>query len=231
LKRFEEFASMQQIGRLISSFCWVLFLLTVLTSSSFAGAPFPCIEAASSSHGNFLVIVERQFEPLEGTALRTKQVSFEVRKREQFVNAYQRMSAPVTFWSGPQWSVVLGAQDQTILRLYSCGLPLVTDDGEFLILLTVGPGPSGEPALRIYRRGDPRREDPDHGVIVKDVTLREIWPASKAAANDAGGWTDHSPEWFAGGTFDFSADNSQLIYKTQWGNIVRVELSDGTIRR
>jgi hypothetical protein len=56
-------------------------------------------------------------------------------------------------------------------------------------------------------------------------------PASKAAANDVGDWDDHSPEWFAGGTFDFSEDNSQLIYKNQWGDTMRIDLSQGTIRR
>ena len=97
---------------------------------------------------------------------------------------------------------------------------MITDDGEFLIVLNVH---ATDSALRIYRRrdhmGDPVREGPDHGVFIRDITLREIWPADKLA--DVQIVTDETPQWFAGGTFEFSTDLRLLIHKTRWGNTVR----------
>ena len=109
-------------------------------------------------------------------------------------------------------------------------MPLITDDGEFLILLHVGPALSGDTAvLQIYRRrDDPIREGPDHRVFIKDIALKEIWTPDKLAAN-TNFWTDHTPEWFAGGTFAFSSDYRRLIHQTRWGNTVRINLADGSL--
>jgi hypothetical protein len=115
-----------------------------------------------------------------------------------------------------------------------CPLPLITDDGEFLILVHVGPALSTDkgPVLRIFRRrehlGDPLREGPDHGVFIKDIALTEIWTPDQLAANPIF-WDDHTPEWFAGGTFEFSSDYRQLIHKTRWGNTVRINLANGSL--
>jgi hypothetical protein len=112
-------------------------------------------------------------------------------------------------------------------------LPLITDDGEFLILLHAGPTLSAErTVLEIYRRrdhpGDPIREGPDHGVFIKAIPLSEIWKPDVLAAN-VGAWDDETPQWFAGGTFEFSSDDRQLIHKTRWGNTVRISLTDGSV--
>ncbi len=86
--------------------------------------------------------------------------------------------------------------------------------------------------MQIYRKrdhlGDPIREGPDHGVFIREIAIDKIWPTDKLPANSAI-WTDHTPEWFAGGTFEFSADNRQLIHKTRWGNTVRINLFDGSM--
>jgi len=73
------------------------------------------------------------------------------------------------------------------------------------------------------------REGPDHGVFIKDITLREIWPADKFPNVQI--VTDETPQWFAGGTFEFSADCRLLIHKTRWGNTVRINLQDGSVSR
>jgi hypothetical protein len=110
-------------------------------------------------------------------------------------------------------------------------LSLITDDGEFLIVLNEY---ATDSALRIYRRrdhlGDPVREAPDHGVFIKSIALREIWPAHKLPNVQI--VTDESPQWFAGGTFEFSRYCRLLIHKTRWGNTVLIiygmDLPQGT---
>jgi hypothetical protein len=73
-------------------------------------------------------------------------------------------------------------------------------------------------------------EGPDHGVFIKDIALNEVWTPDKLAANSSI-WTEGTPEWFAGGTFEFSSDCLQLIHKTRWGNTVRINLQDGSLLR
>jgi hypothetical protein len=73
------------------------------------------------------------------------------------------------------------------------------------------------------------REGADHGVFIKDIALKEIWTPDRLAAHSRS-WTDEAPQWFAGGTFDFSSDHWQLLHKTRWGNIVRINLADGSLR-
>ena len=113
-----------------------------------------------------------------------------------------------------------------------CPVPLITDDGQFLILLHLGPALSEDAVLQIYR-WDHRYEPAigrtgHHGVLIKGIDLKEIWPPDKLAAN-TGTWDDHTPEWFAGGTFEFSSDSRKLIHETRWGNTVRVNLEDGSV--
>ena len=127
-----------------------LSLFLACGSSAIAGAIFPCPLATSSKNGNFLVLADRFVTGQQS-------VSLLVVRRERFINEYQRIVAPTTFWSGEPgwWNVVLDA-DGIDKALSSCPLPLITDDGEFLILVHVNPGYSGDtPVLRIYRRPAP----------------------------------------------------------------------------
>ena len=215
-----------RLNRRYTCLC-VLSLLLACGSSAIAGPIFPCVRAVSSKNGNFLVLAD-QFVP--GQA----RVSLRVIRKENFINAHQRLAAPATYWGVEQvgWGVVLDA-DLMHNEPSPCILPLITDDGEFLILLHVGPVFSGDAAvLQIYRRrdhlDDPIREGPDQGVFIKEIALNKIWMPDRIAANPVI-WTDESPEWFAGGTFEFSPDYRQLIHKTRWGNTVRINLADGSL--
>jgi hypothetical protein len=92
----------------------------------------------------------------------------------------------------------------------SCAVPFVTDDAQFLILLATGPVFNS--ALRVYRKGDSSDRMQDgtvKGVLVRDIKLEELWPATKNDPSRA--WTDHTPEWFAGGSFDFAPGNLQTF--------------------
>lgn len=203
----------------------VLSLFLACGLSVFAGPPFPCVRAVSSKNGSFLVLAD-PYVPGQ------KQFTLLVLRKETFINAPQRLVAPVTYWAGSPWSVVVDG-DPMRNEPEPCLLPLISDDGEFLIIVHVGPTFSGDAAvLRIYRRrdhlGDPIREGPDHGVFIKEITLSKVWPPNGLAAIPLM-WTDHTPEWFSGGTFDFSSDNRQLIHKTRWGNTVHINLADGSL--
>ena len=146
-----------------------------------------------------------------------------------FINADQRISAPVTYWGDWPWAVVLDMNKESDRSFsFSCAVPLITDDARFLILLAAGP--AFDTVLRIYKRGEDNERMQDgtvKGVLVKDVKLKELWPAARIDGNRM--WTDHTPEWFAGGRFDFAPGNLQLIHKTRWGNTVRINLPDGKV--
>jgi hypothetical protein len=54
---------------------------------------------------------------------------------------------------------------------------------------------------------------PDHGVLIRKIPLNELWPPEQIPEMI----TDHTPQWFASGTFAFSPspDNRTLIHKTR----------------
>jgi hypothetical protein len=196
-----------------------------------AGQPFPCPKAVSSSNGNFLVLSDVQFKPGPENTMRVQGVSLQVFPKEEFLNPKDKLTTTATYWTDwLRWSVVLDSM--SMLNEPECPMPLITDDGEFLILLRLGAVFSGEDAvLQIYRRrdhqGGPMREGPDHGVFIKAIALKEIWSPDKVAANTEV-WTDSTPEWFGGGTFEFSPDCRELTHQTRWGNTVRIKLDDGS---
>jgi len=207
-------------------FCHGFALLMLASTHPALASPLPpCLKAASSSNGNVLVIIEAQQASRE-------QPSLQVFLKERWINAKDRLTAPNVYWTNsPLWSVPL---DGTGPNSPSCPLPLVTDDGEFLILLTGGYEIPDQEAIRIYRRrdhiGDPIQEGPDHGVLVKSILIKEILPA--VPPDTVQFWTDASPQWFAGSTFDLSADNRQLILNHRPdGAVLRIDLNDGSIRR
>jgi hypothetical protein len=204
----------------------VLSLIPPCVMPALAGALAPCVKAVSSDNGSFLVVSNVQLEPVHGNVARVKQVSLQVFPKENFINAKDRLTSSATYWTNwLAWSVIL---DSSNARPSGCPLSLITNDGEFLIVMSEYPIDS---AFRIYRRrdhiGDPTREGPDHGVFIKDIALREIWPADKLPNGQV--ITDGTPQWFAGGTFEFSPDSRQLIHKTRWGNTVLIKLQDGSV--
>jgi hypothetical protein len=206
-----------------------LVLILVCALPALGGPLRPCVKAVSSPNGNFLVITDAQLESEHENPGWVKQVSLQVFPSEKFLKE-DRLPAPATYWANwPLWSVVLDTDDPHRHFLPACPMSLVTDDGEFVILLDV---PRVDSVMRIYRRrdhpGDPLREGPDHGVVIKDIALKEIWPAFKPPTEAQ---TSESPSWFTGGTFDFSPDSRSLIFKARWGDTVRINLSDGSVSR
>jgi len=205
----------------------VLSAAVVLTCAPFsiAGPLFPCPTAVNSVRGNAIAIAHKTTEWHAGSG-KLLSVQFRVMTKMNFVNDSQKISAPVLYWGDWPWAVVLDMNNQADGSFSSCAVPLVTDDAQFLILLATGPAFNS--VLRVYRKGDSSDRMQDgtvKGVLVRDIKLEELWPATKIDASRL--WTDHSPEWFAGGSFDFAPGNLQLIHKTRWGSTVRINLPDG----
>jgi hypothetical protein len=211
----------------------LLILILVGVPPVLASAPPSCQRAASSKNGNFLVLRELQ---MEATADRSggrkvQQVSFQVLTKTEFLNETERFTSAATYWQGSLWDVVLTRNDPRPLP--ACAVPLLSDDGEFLVLLNqhaVGPSDS---ALWIYRRryhlGDRLGDGQETSILVRSVSLGEIWPADQFP--EVLMLTDSTPLWFAGGSFDFSGDNRLLTHDTRWGNSVRISLSDGAVSK
>lgn len=205
----------------------VLSAAVVLSYAPFsiAGPLFPCPTAVNSVNGNAIAIAHNTTEWHTGSG-KLLSVQFTVMTKMNFVNDSQKISAPVIYWGDWPWVVVLDMNNQADGSFSSCVVPLVTDDAQFLILLATGPAFNS--VLRVYRKGDSSDRMQDgtvKGVLVRDIKLEELWPATKIDPSRI--WTDHTPEWFAGGSFDFAPGNLQLIHKTRWGSTVRINLRDG----
>jgi hypothetical protein len=185
--------------------------------AAFAGPLTSCFSAVSSASGAFLVITDAEFSHSSphGAERDTLKVVH---------GATHKVLASNMYWSSDfvGWNVVLTKDDSL---LSTCPMLLISDDGNFLLLLS---NDGVDSALRIYRRP----EQGHSGVQVRDIPLKEIWPGQKWRE-----WQEQhamvmdgsSPEWFEGGTFQFSSDSRVLIHKTRWGNIVHIHLSDGTV--
>ena len=110
---------------------------------AFAGAAFPCPTAVNSKYSNALAITHATVDwehDQTGKVVsgRTRRVSITVMTKQRFINAQHRMSAPVTYWGEFPWEIVLDGKNKADSRWF-CPMPLVTDDGQFLILLRVEP--------------------------------------------------------------------------------------------
>lgn len=137
------------------------------------------------------------------------------------------MNGPDVHFAGPIWSVVLTKSDRE--PMMGCPYSLVTDDGEYLAL--VGGAMAFGDILSIYRRrdhpgGSSGGPGPDHGVLVRRVPLSDLWTPEQIPQMV----TDHTPSWFASGTFAFSADNRTLIHKTRWGRTFQINLETGFVK-
>jgi hypothetical protein len=203
------------------------FVVGLSGVAAHAGPAMPCIRATLSANRNILVVNELTFDdPNETHARRIRGATFSVISRYTEINQGMRLNGPDSYWATPMWSVVFRNGDRG--PVVGCPYTLVTDDGEFLVL--AGNGFFGSDALSIYRRqnhpGQPIVVNgPDRGALVRQVPLSELWPAEHIPHSI----TDHTPQWFAEGSFAFSADNRTLIHKTQWGQTFLIDLATGKV--
>jgi hypothetical protein len=210
-----------RIGLLI----WGLCSFMGIGQRALAGPLRPCIRAVLSSHGKILVVDELAFSNQnESHARRPMKSTFKISKQYIEPNEGLRLNGAARYWADPLWSVELTDSDQDPI----CPYMLVTDDGEYLVL--VGDGLSHNTALSIYRRRDHPGQPfggsgPDHGILIKHIPLSDLLPSQSIPD----GIFDSSPEWFASGTFTFTANDRVLTYKTQWGRTVQINLESGKV--
>jgi hypothetical protein len=197
-------------------------------SHAHAGPLPPCIAATLSANNNILVVNDLAYDDPDETHARIPRTStFRVLQRYVDINEGLRLNGPNAYWAHSLWSVVFTSSGKT--PLIACPYTLVTDDGEFLVL--IGEGFFGGAALSIYRRRDHPGEPfggpgPDNGVLIRQVPLSDLWPPEHIPRMV----NDHTPLWFASGTFVFSPDNRTLIHKTRWGKTLEINLETGQVR-
>ena len=203
--------------------------LALLSTSAHAhaSAPPPCVVAALSANGNILVVNELTYnDPDESHSRRLASATLRVLDRQVGFNGYFLLNSPDHLWTFNLWSVV--STNSKEAGRFACPYLLVTDDGEYLILLTPD---FSQNVLSIYRRRDHPGlpgggTGPDHGVLIREIPLGDLWEAKQIPQMVR----DSTPPWFAGGTFKFSADNRSLIHKTRWGRTVFINLETGAVR-
>lgn len=194
-----------------------------------AGAPAPCVIATLSASRNILVLSDFTTKK-EGSEEKVKTSTFRILRRHDEINAGNRLDGPDAYWTGslPLWSVTFTTPD-----FVGCPYTLVTDDGEYLIFIRNW---IARTALSIYRRRDYPGQPiggpgPDYGgVLIRDIPLSEIWAAEHMLNTGFETTTDHTPKWYAGGTFAYSGSQT-LIHKTRWNQTVQIDLATGKITR
>lgn len=203
-----------------------LVLLFATSTFVFASSTTDCPKAASSSKGNFLVIIERELEKVDENTSNVTKMTYEVYPREEFRDDRINLISPATFWDDwLKWSVVHKRDSDAFFR---CPEPLITDDGKFLVLLNDQVPSPNTPAVRIYR-APASQGSTNEGVLVREIGMSEIWPAERFPKQLLA--TGADPYWFAGGSFEFSPDDRLLIYKASWGSVVRINLANGSVSR
>ena len=184
----------------------------------------PLILAAQSANGQWLVTVNHELAPVQNTVggRTILSTTFYVLQREPFVNSSRDLlRAPGALWS-ERWLLTLPAADSAAPPRW----PVVSDDGQTLILVTVSAPSPDTPVLAIYRETQ-RSGEVNHGELVRSYPLRDLWPAERIDTHLIN--FGNTPQWFAGGQFSFSADSRDLLYRTPWGNTLVIRLSDGLI--
>jgi hypothetical protein len=207
---------MNRIHLVVIAFAALMFAFCFY---AFAGPPFPMIRASSSSNGKFLVIAEYQFENPAETIKRISKITYHVDHIQEFIN--RMFTTPVAYWSD-SWNIDLAWPNEASGGL----LPYISDDGEVLVFISVTP-PISETieVMRIYRK------DENHATMLKAYQLKDIWPPEEIKAHKILNFNDGRPLWFEKGSFGFSSDNRQFIYKTPWGETVSINLMNGSASR
>ena len=195
----------------------------VLSSpSAFASALFPTVRAGSSANGKFLVILEYGYENSAEEIKVIKQITYRVLQKEDFINNYHRFQSQATYWSNSwtYWEVTIPAGSAP-----DGGLPLLTDDGAFLVFVSfIWPMSAETNVVTIYQKQDRT------GQLVRTLQLKDVWTAEERKTHILqSGATDHTPSWFYGGDFAFSPDNKHFIYTTSWGKRKVINLEHGEV--
>jgi hypothetical protein len=189
--------------------------LLALTSAVWAGPLLPAVGAATSANGKFLVAMEFEYLNPDQQVTTITRVSYRVFRREEFIN--DKFTATNPFWSH-DWDVGMAYP-----KGEGIPLPFISNDGKYLVLVSVTPPFSDFTVLRIYREHRYGGED-----LLGTYKLKDIWTADELKAH-ANLTSTGRPLWFAGSTLGFSANSSAFVVRTPWGREVRFDLNGGAI--
>ena len=191
-----------------------------------AGPMLPCMTSTQSADSKVLVTSTLSFDDPDETHPRTIVSSvYQVYRRYTDLNEGLRLNGPNAYWADPFWKVEFHRDARSFA--VACSYILVPNSGEYLVF--VGLGPAGN-ALTIYHH---RPHDPSlgplvsqQGQLVREITHADLWPSDPRDVI----WTDHTPQWFAGGIFAFSHDEKMLTYQDKRGRRLEVDLPTGELR-
>jgi len=200
--------------------------LFLFSETAYAGPLLPCLSSTQSADGKVLVTSTLSFDDPDETHPRTVVSSvYQVYRRYTDPNEGLRLNGPNAYWADPFWKVEFRRNSKSFA--VTCSYILVPDDGEYLVF--VGSSPL-ENAFTIYHH---RSHDPSlgplvsqQGKLVREIKRAELWPSDPAD----NAWTDHTPQWFAGGVFAFSSDEKRFIYQDKSGRKLEIDLRTGELR-
>lgn len=186
----------------------------------------PNVRASLSTNGRFLVLTEREYDnPDSHVVRRIVRTTYQVMEAETFINnSRDRLNTPATFWSDSAFSWQVAPEGNDAIRPF---WPLISNDGQSLVLVAITAAVPGVPVLEIYRKKT------FEGSLVRSFQITDLWSANEVDPDGKGIFmvTDATPKWFAGGFLEFSPDNRALTYRTQWNDRVSIRLADGVISR
>jgi hypothetical protein len=159
------------------------------------------------------VAVEFEYLNLDQQVRTITRVSYRILRREEFIN--DKFTTTNPFWSD-DWDV-----NMALPKAEGTPLPFISNDGRYLVLVSVDPPFSDSTVLRIYREHHYGGED-----LFGTYKLRDVWSADELKAH-ADVVSTGRPLWFAGSILGFSADDRAFIVRTPWGREVRFDLSGG----
>ena len=209
--------------RLLATFLFFSMLQLTLPTPSTASPLPPNVMASRSANGRFLVLTQRELDSSDQNGgRRIIRTAYQVYESEPFSNTKDRLSAPVPFWSDSAFSWRLTLEGHEGRRVF---WPMISDDGNTLVLVAVTVPMRGEPVLQIYRKQN------HAGVLIRTLEISDLWTSSEIdpQPNSVVMFTDASPEWFSGGSLAFATDNQSLLYRTQWNDHLQIRLSDGSV--
>jgi hypothetical protein len=196
----------------------VALLLLLAHPLMFGGALFPAVKGAISKNGEFVVLVDFELDNSESTISRIKKIYYHVQRRERFINYSFHNSN--SYWSeSVGWKIAIPQPQQM-----GVPLPVVSDDGNTIVLLAVNPAQSKEmEAIRIYRKKGSGEE------LVGAYRLQDIWSPEELHKQVVMTAIDGRPLWLDGSSFEFSPDSHDFVIRTATGRIVRIGVENGTL--
>jgi len=202
-----------------------LLAVSVASSPLFASAGSPLVKASTSANGKYLVVAQWELIPAaSGLSQQIARTTYRVTAIEPFINDKDRLHTSSIFFSD-SWD----SWEFTLEGSFSYAWPMVSDNGQYIALISPGAWLPGDSALRIYHR----KANEHTGELLSNVTTAALWsPTPLTLKPDTSSMiTDSTPLWFASLTLAFSDDNRYFQYTDKEKGTYAVNLKTGSIQQ